>query len=293
MAQMYFAKFNINSEIFDVYDDDGLKETILDSVFNKMNDKYQYIEKSGTDKETRYKFCTLEKNIEKFFIAGRLVKIFKGDFSTYNKEKDDIDTYYYDNSASGITFYFDLKREEIAFTARNNFGRKEFAEKFTLLVEGCVEEYEFEVVLETNIDKLKERIKEFAHVSQVTAIIIPPNNDKKAFKRLYGATAKDIKEANATKYTQVLNAPATKNSSGINTESDFMERMLYGVELGYATLSVTGKNENNPKYTITSDEHAPLTRPIPNNSKDSIGAVIDYGQGYINQIILRKMERNK
>ena len=38
MAQIYFSKFNINSEIYKVYDDDGLKDKILKEVFEKIQD---------------------------------------------------------------------------------------------------------------------------------------------------------------------------------------------------------------------------------------------------------------
>lgn len=45
MAQIYFSKFNINSEIYKVYDDDSLKDKILKDVFDKMDEHARHTEK--------------------------------------------------------------------------------------------------------------------------------------------------------------------------------------------------------------------------------------------------------
>lgn len=66
MAQIYFSKFNINSEIYKVYDDDGLKDKILKDVFDKMDEHARHTEKEKRrgeeEKDVTYKFCDLKKD---------------------------------------------------------------------------------------------------------------------------------------------------------------------------------------------------------------------------------------
>ena len=65
VAQIYFSKFNINSEIYKVYDDDGLKDKILKEVFEKIDENTRHTEREKRrgeeEKEVTYKFCNLIK----------------------------------------------------------------------------------------------------------------------------------------------------------------------------------------------------------------------------------------
>lgn len=79
MAQIYFSKFNINSEIYKVYDDDSLKDKILKDVFDKMDEHARHTEKEKRrgeeEKDVTYKFCNLKKE-----------KLFVDDWSKFTKE---------------------------------------------------------------------------------------------------------------------------------------------------------------------------------------------------------------
>ena len=92
MAQMYFSKFNINSEIYEVYKDEGLKDKILKNVFDAMDEQRVYEETDRStdeeDKTVTYKFCDLEKDETKMSITGRLVKIFQAELQSYDKKND-------------------------------------------------------------------------------------------------------------------------------------------------------------------------------------------------------------
>lgn len=89
MAQMYFYKFNINAEIYNVYKDETLQEKILNQVFEKLDSDmtYEYgFEEDEQDKMIEYKFCDLLKSSEDLAITGRLVKIYDGEVESYDRK---------------------------------------------------------------------------------------------------------------------------------------------------------------------------------------------------------------
>ena len=88
MANMFFAKFNLSSNIHKVYKDSDLKIKILKKIIAEVNQN-----KTIKDiYENEYKFCELEKNADEMYIAGRLVKIFEDEVETYNREEDSTDS---------------------------------------------------------------------------------------------------------------------------------------------------------------------------------------------------------
>ena len=290
MALLYFSKLNINSKIYDVYQDDNIRIEILNSIIEKMSQENEIID---TDK-VRYKFCDLIKNYDEMYVAGRLVKIFEGENESYNKEKDTVDIIPADDCASHITFYFDVKNEQITFIRRRDFGYIQFNNCFKLLLEQYFDDVEFEVYLEKNIDQLKEKMAKFKQILKVEITIVPPNANDEDFRRLFGTNSEEFKETNATKYTQTLSTSA-KNKKGINWRTDFFERMFYGIAKGYGDMSADGKNFSGERYTVTSDEDAPFTRPIPDNEKHSLSAITERGKQYISELISQKirMELNE
>ena len=155
MAQIYFSKFNINSEIYKVYDDDGLKDKILKEVFEKIDENTRHTEREKRrgeeEKEVTYKFCNLIKNSKNKVICGRLVKIYEGEIQSYDAKNDTVITSNANNCAASSTFYFDLKSEEIAFITRNALGYNQFNKYFKALVEKYFEDITFEIFLENNI----------------------------------------------------------------------------------------------------------------------------------------------
>lgn len=305
MAQIYFSKFNINSEIYAIYKDDKLKEKILDDILEKI-DTETIIEESVEDKGNkgieeiqeseenedkiyRYKFCNLEKNYDNRTVTGRLVKIFKGEVQSYDEEKDTINIEEKDDCASSCTFHFDLKREQIAFITRRDFGYKQFNKYFKELVETYFENISFEIFLENNIDDLKEKIYSFSKLLSVEIVIIPPNASTNDFDTLFGTSKKDVEESNATKYTQRLDV-STKSPNGINARTNFFDRMFFGIAKGYGQITAKGKNNFNQLMTVTSDEDAPYKRPILDVEKDSIIAFKEKANDYIIELVSQKME---
>lgn len=285
MAVIYFSKLNINSNIYDVYRDEKIKDMILNEVFEKMDQKLEIEDDDGV----RYKFCDLNKNYDQKTVVGRLVKIFEGENISYNAEKDTVNITPADDCASHITFYFDVYQEQIAFIRRHNFGFRQFNKIFKMILEKYLEDVEFEMYLEHNIDELKVKMEKFKQILKVDVTIIPPNANRDEFAMLFGTNAEEIYEANATKYTQTLTT-SSKNIKGINWRTGFFTRMFYGIAKGYGDMNVEGKDHTGTKYRLTSDEDAPFTRPIPDSEKDSLSAFPEVAREYIKELIQQKLK---
>lgn len=151
MAQMYFYKFNINAEIYNVYRDETLQSKILNEVFKEIDSEMSYVygyEDGEGDKIVEYKFCDLLKSPDDLTITGRLVKIYDGEVESYDRENDTVKQIYEEDRAASATFYFDLLKEEIAFITRQGFGYLQFGLYFTKLLETKFQEGSFELVLE-------------------------------------------------------------------------------------------------------------------------------------------------
>lgn len=289
MAQMYFSKFNINSEIYEVYKDDNIRIKILDDILQKMDADMTYEEPTKNDNKDIYKFCNLEKNFADRTITGRLVKIFKGELQSYDEKKDTINIVEKDDLASSCTFYFDLKTEQIAFITRKDIGYNQFNYFFKQLLELYFDDISFEIFLENNINELKEKIYSFKKILNTEVVIIPPNANTNDFDILFGTSAEEFKESKATKYTQRLEVPS-KSKQGINPKSKFFDRMIFGIGKGYGQMTIKGKNKENELITITSAEDTPYKKPIPNVEKDSITAFAERGKAYITELVGKKVE---
>lgn len=288
MAQMYFYKFNINSEIYDVYKDDSLQQKILEIVFAKIDSNLSYkVRSSEEEKGTEYKFCDLAKNADNMTITGRLVKIYDGETESYDRKKDTVKQIYEEDKAASATFYFDLRNEEIAFITRQGFGYKQFGTCFKTLLETVFPENAFELILEKNVGQLKEKIYIMNRVIKVNSVMVPPNANEDEFKTLLGATVDEFKDTKATKYVQGLEVSA-RGTNSINVKTKFFDRIFYAIGKGYAKLSVEGRNAFNEKITVDSDEDAPYKLPISEKEKDSIPAFMEKATVNINALLYNK-----
>lgn len=91
MAKMYFYKFNINAEIYNVYAEPALQKEILNEVYSvidtNLNVFWEYKNDDGGTNIVEYKFCDIDKDIDNFIITGRLVKIYDGESQSYDRKK--------------------------------------------------------------------------------------------------------------------------------------------------------------------------------------------------------------
>ncbi len=284
MAQMYFYKFNINAEIYNVYRDETLQNKILNEVFKEIDSEMSYVygyEEGEGDKIVEYKFCDLLKAQDDLTITGRLVKIYDGEVESYDRENDTVRQIYEEDRAASATFYFDLLKEEIAFITRQGFGYLQFGLYFTKLLETKFQEGSFELVLEKNVGELRQKIYKMNRVLKVSCTMVPPNANEAEFETLLGATVGEFKETGATKYIQGMEIPV-KGKNTIKVKSKFFERIFYAIGKGYADLNAEGRDKYNEKIVVNSDEDAPYKLPISEREKDSIGAFREHGRNNIN-----------
>lgn len=275
MAQMYFYKFNINSDIYDVYRDATLQEKVLNKVFESITSDFtctqDYKEPDGLEKTVEYKFCDLEKDISTLKVTGRLVKIFDGETQTYNRIKDTVDIKYEEDKAASATFCFDILNEEIAFITRQGLRYLQFGKYFMDLLEMKFPENSFKLVLEKNVGELRSKVLGINRILKMSSEMIPPNANEEEFGILLGASVDEFKETKATKYSQSIEVPV-KGKNAINPNTKFFERLFFAIGRGYATMTVEGRDKENTKVIVNSDEDAPYKIPIPEKEKDSITA---------------------
>jgi len=287
MALMYFSKFNINSQIFDVYREPDLQKEILDTVFRSIDNT---VEIDDEEEGCRYKFCDIVKDEDELTIVGRLVKIFDGEEQSYDPVKDTVATIWQQDKAESSTFCFDLKTEQIAFIIRRGLKYRQFNKYFKLLVEKYFPEDAFEIYLENNIGELKKKINKMQRVLSIESIIIPPNANEAEYDLLFGATRDEIKASGATLYKQGLEISA-KSKKSLMINNNLVTRMFYAISKGYGELVAKGRDGNNTPVTVKSDEDAPYTSPIPEQEKDSLIAFRERALPAINQLVVEKKIR--
>lgn len=267
MSNVLFAKFNVNDQIYDVYSDKSLLDQILSKIYINVNQDFSIIDKEGT-----YKFTALDKNPDTFVINGRVVHYGPGTHVTYDPSIDDVTETVEDNKAAYVTFSFDVKSEIIGFVPKRDFGHKQFLKRFKNLIEKTAEVEGIQLFLETDTEKLTERIKYIDKVNELTVRLIPPNNDREDFKALFGAEAEELEKTGATRFFIRLFSTTTGK---IEVTSHYVKKLIRAVGLGYGQIFVKGKNKSGEKVTVRSEEDAPYLRPISDINKDSIPEVAE------------------
>lgn len=284
MAYVYFAKVNVNSNIYDVYENQEQLDKILDNVLILIDQK-----KMVKQENCWIKFISIEKDISKRFIAGRLVKIFEDDIEFYDDKLDDVSPLPQKQLARSVTFYFDLRSEYVAFTTGRYFGHGQFNQYFKALLDAHVDDVEFEVFLEKNADELKSKLSLFKKVLRLDITLIPPNNNRKAFDRLFPNSI-ELEQMKITKVKQAMTSSA--KTDGIILGNEYVERVLEGVAVGYGEMTVSGKGLDGGTLTVTSEKDAPHKRYIHENLKTSIPGIIESGRAYISELLGKRKNRD-
>jgi len=159
-----------------------------------------------------------------------------------------------------------------------------------MLIEKYFKEDAFEIYLENNIGKLKEKIKRMQRVISIESIVVPPNANEKEYDILFGASHKEVRESRATMYKQALEVPA-KGKYSLELDTGIISRMIYAVSKGYGELVAKGRDHENNKITVKSNEDAPYTYSIPENEKDSLIAFRERSAVAIAQLLADKQQR--
>ncbi|CDQ17956.1 hypothetical protein [Halobacillus karajensis] len=286
ISTVYFAKFNINEKIYDVYEGKESLNKLLESIYNGINTDTE-LKENVKKKDINYKFITLDKK-DQMVISGRLVAYAPGTHVSYDDEKDDVVETKDNKKATYVTFTFDVRREIIGFVPKFDFGYKQFIDRFANLVEEMVKEVgEVELVLEQDRQKLQKRLDQFHIVKDMRVDLVPPNNDKKLFKRLYGLDPEDINETGGTRFMMQFKGTAKK---GIDLASSFAKNLILGVTIGYGRMIVEGENRSHEPYRVKSDKDALFTRPINSHNKENINAIEEKTRSGITILMAEKQK---
>ncbi|PGE08334.1 hypothetical protein COM64_31210 [Bacillus toyonensis] len=285
MSTIYFAKFNINEKIYEVYDGKVNLDELLTKVFLGMQTDVELGE-IRRKKNVNFKFITLNKDPDKLTVNGRLVAYAPGVHVSYDEEKDDVVETQDNKKATYVTFYFDVRRETIGFVPKNDFGRKMFIERFKKLIEELVPDVgEVEIVPEKDRQILDEKLKLINHVDEISINLIPPNNDKKLFESLFGMNSDDLTDTGGSKYTFNIKGTTKK---GLNLGSTFIKNLVNGVIVGYGNLVARGKNTSGEPVNVNSEDEALYTKGIADINKDSIPEISEKSRsGIVNLAVMK------
>lgn len=288
---VYFAKFNINEKIYEVYKKEGMLNELLNTVFREMNTDIELVEVKK-NKTTNYKFIQLDKNSDEFIVNGRLVAYAPGTHVSYDSEKDDVIETKDNKKASYVTFSFDTRKEIIGFVPKQSFGRKQFIERFTELIEKTVPEVgEVEIILENDKQLINEKLNVLSHINEIVVDLIPPNNDKDLFKTLYGINPEELDETGGNKFTFIIKGSVSK---GINKSSKYIKKLINGVIMGYGRIVAKGRNTSGEPDHINSEEQALYTKGIENINKDNIPMIEEKTRaGYVTLSVMKTIAKEE
>ncbi|PZT54117.1 hypothetical protein [Paenibacillus silvae] len=282
MARVHFAKFNFNEEIYKIYEKEERRDALLLELYKGINSEVKIIDPQGAT----YKFISLDKDPDSYVVNGRLVVFAPGVHVSYQDDLDDIEEIEDDKKAKYITFSFDVYREVVGYVAKADFGRIDFLKKFGALIEECCDVGEVEMVLQTDLNKLQDKLTVFSFVKEVSITAIPPNGDREHFAALMGSNAEEIKKTESTRFKMEFIGTAKK---GINIASGYIMKWIGAITAGYGSMTVSGKNSSNEEVVIQSQKDAPFTRPIPEQSKDTIPTVAEKTRAGISQLEAMKI----
>ena len=294
MATMYFAKVNVNQNIYDVYKDSNK----LEEIFNEMLKKEWQQEtvtnvlynKMTKEPETEtYKFICIDKMYDRFYIVGKLIMIFQDDIALYDRKKDDIDSIAQSELSRAVPFYFDLTSEIVAFVPTQKFSRQKFIKYFEQLLNKIYGKPMFNLYIKNNVSDLRRQIKLINKVSEVEITLIPPNSSKDDFVALFPKTGEELEETNGTKFVQKISAP--HSNEGLNMDASLFQRIINGVARGFGIIRAQGIDGNGHKKSVSSDKSAPHKKDIKNSCRNSLGEVADYGRAGISEIQAAETQR--
>ena len=297
MPLLHYAKVNINSNIFDVYDKKTSIQDIMKELFSSINviEEYYKVETrtfrddEGEERvvESReiYNFSEIEKDedVNKLQITGKLIRRYPIVTEEFDETTRTSRRTVIQNNSSSIMFYFDLEKEIIVFSERQKFGTKQFLESFKELLNIFHKDVGFEIFLLQDPFTMKERLESAYKIRKIKSTVIPPNVNEEALRDLYNKEVEEMKDANITKKTNVFEINE-KSSQGINIKSKMVEEVLDTNDAyekfarGYGKLEVEGENRDGTLFKFDSEKDSLYQTQIPDREKNSLNKFIEYGK---------------
>lgn len=306
MSKLFFAKFNINSNINQI--DDNEINTILGELYNKIDDKkeyikdipYKFINEEGEEivgfSEEIYNFTQIEKNKEKKIITGFLVRRMNTQIEEFDEKKRIAIPKVLDNTAASTMFYIDMEKEIITFTTRQRLGHLQIQSAFEGLFNRYMEEIGFKVFLILNPFEIDEIVDKMKKIHKIQATFIPPNAaNRSAMEKLMNKKAQELKDSNVTSETVTLESDR-KNKVGINKKSQKFEEIVSFIKTflpkGYGETILEGENNKGDFMKVELKEQAPYTTNISEANKNDRLNLIKQSEDGINNFSVRETLKN-
>ncbi|MBB3111956.1 hypothetical protein FHS18_004024 [Paenibacillus phyllosphaerae] len=295
MPLLHYAKVNINSNIFDVYDNKVTIQGIMRELFSTIdvNEEYHKVEvrtfkdDEGEEKSVEYRevynFSELakEEDVNKLQVSGKVVRRYPIVTEEFDETTRTSRRTVLENNSSSILFYFDLETEIVVFSERQKFGTRQFIEAFQELLNIFHKSVGFEIYLLQDPFSMKERLENAYKIRKIKSTIIPPNVNEEALRDLYDKEVEEMKEAHITKKTNVFEINE-KSTQGINLKSKMVEQVLETNEAyekfarGYGKLEVEGENRDGTLFKFDSEKDSLYQTQIPEREKKSLETFIEY-----------------
>jgi len=282
MAKLYFAKLNINSNINKI-NHEGIQK-VLNELFQLIDDTkdykkeipVKYIDDEGeeqiTFREEYYNFSQIEKEVDSKVITGWLVRRMPTYIEEFDADNRKSNPTVYDNTSASTMFYLNLDKEVITFTIKGRLRQLQIKEAFEGLLESYIPNIGFKVHLITNPFDIDDMLKKMKKVHRVTTTLIPPNAaNRTAMEKLMKEKSKELKAANITTETIILESDK-KNNEGINKRSkrfrDLITVIKAFLEKGYGKTELEGEDIKGEEIAFDSDNNAPFTEVIADVNKE-------------------------
>lgn len=275
MSLMYLAKVNLTAGIFDVYDEKIDINDITELIFKEMVSIGSYNTSSiiglhdalgnkirGNQKSV-YRLTEIVKNENEKVITGKMVRTFDK-FTEYIKTDGKVGYRVLEESVS-IYFYFDVKRELIAFCERQAFGYNQFMRAFNHFLNNNSKGYRFEIFLQKDKNVLQNKIRDLNKIRSFKATLIPPNSNEDDLIEFRKSLSymNDCKETNANRYRVELSVDSEEAS--LKVESKFMQDIILAVSKGYGEVTTLGTDKKGKRRIISSNQDAAMVNEITEN----------------------------
>ncbi len=234
---LYFAKINLESHIYDVYDNKIALKKALDTIMQtfKSGGKYEKEEffKDGADLNVQkivYKVHITEKEEE--YIAGYIYKDSKIRYKVFDENKEEMKSRIVDSNEV-VNFYFDVYHERVGYNTANRFGYREFLEAFEGILNACLSvdenQFRFSVGLcmeGATLNEITDELKQISNIQRLKFKYKAPNPDTKELRAIQNDaedTLNQLKNANIATKSVIFTAAKV---IGINVEAEEIQEQL-------------------------------------------------------------------
>ncbi len=286
---LFFSKVNLNSHIYSVYEDPDTLRILLNRLFTRIQNGVTYErEEPRIDEDgdvfiykASYKFSSIDK-FQETIIVGNIIKTSNLLIKRINERTGEVTKIPVENSEI-IQFYFDTRKEVVAFYTTQRFGYSEFNIGLKELINKCMkdnnEDYNFEVELiksGLDIKTIKSELKKIRNIETLKIEIIPPNPDEPILEAIHNNGEEEINAYKAANITNRSILFSSKAPQGLNIDADIVEQEINRATTIHSTLtaeeaiknsyvSVEAEAKDGSRYSTK--DNRPLKRRIKEYQK--------------------------